>query len=68
MLLSDLDLSSKKHTIFCSLDAKGGFSNLKKHSLSKLLEIKEKLDLSDIWRVINPKKINILLGSIIFWI
>ena len=49
MLLSDLDLSSKKHTIFCFFYAKGGFSNLKKHSLSKLLEIKEKLDLSDIW-------------------
>ena len=36
-----------------SLDAKGGSPSLKKHSL---LEIKQKLDLCDIWRVRNPKK------------
>ena len=40
----------------CSLDAKGNSLSVKKHSLSKLLEIKQKLDLCDIWPVRNPKK------------
>ena len=57
-LLSNLDLSSEKHIIFagdfnlfldCSLDAKGGSPSLEKHSLSKLIEIKQKLDLYYIW-------------------
>ena len=74
-LVSNWNLSSEKNIIFagdfslyldCSLDAKGGSPSLKKHSLSKLLEIKQKLDLCDIWRVRNPKKCNILLGSNIF--
>ena len=55
-LLSNLDLSSEKHIIFAddfvifldrSLDAKGGSPSLKKYSLSKLLESKQKLDLCD---------------------
>ena len=65
-LLSIFDLSSEKHIIFagdfslfhdCSLDAKGGSPSLKKHSLSKFLAIKQELDLCDIWRVRNPKKL-----------
>ena len=64
-LLSNLDLSSEKHIIFagdfnlfldCSLDAKGGSPSLEKHSLSKLIEIKQKLDLYYMWWVRNPKK------------
>ena len=38
-----------------SLEVKGGNHCLKKQSLSKLLHIKEKLDLWDIWRIRNPK-------------
>ena len=38
-----------------SLQAKGGNSCLKKQSISKLLHIKEKLNLCDIWRIRNPK-------------
>ena len=72
---SAIKLNSEKHILFagdfnlffdCSLDAKGDSLSVKKHSLSKLLEIKQKLDLCDIWRVRNPKKCNILLGSNIF--
>ena len=33
-----------------------GSPSIKKHSLSKLLEIKEKLDLCDTWQTRNPKK------------
>ena len=63
--IANLDVSGEKHIIFagnfnifldCYLDAKGGSPSLKKHSLSKLLEIKQKLDLCDIWRVRNLKK------------
>ena len=66
ILISNLDLNSEKRIIFAgdfnlfldrSLDAKGGSPSLKKHSLSKLLEIKQKLNLCNIWRVINPKQI-----------
>ena len=65
MLISDLDLSNEKHIIFagdfnlfidCSLDAKVRSPSIKKNSLSKLLEITQKLDLRDIWQVRNPKK------------
>ena len=64
-----------------SLDAKGSSPSLKKHYLSKLLEIKHNLDLCDIWRVIQirykdiqenleiqeiQKGYNILLDSNIF--
>ena len=39
-----------------SFDALGGNPILKKSSITKFLEIKEKFDLCDIWRVRNPKK------------
>ena len=38
-----------------SLGAKGGNPCIKKQSLSKLLQIKEKLNLCDTWRIRNPK-------------
>ena len=38
-----------------SLQAKVGNPCLKKQSLSKLLDIKKKLNLCDIWRIRNPK-------------
>ena len=56
---------SEKHIIFAgdfnlfidhSLDAKGVSPSLKKNSLSELLEIKQKLDLCDIWRIRNSEK------------
>ena len=38
-----------------SLETQGGNPILKKKSLAKLIEIKETLDLCDIWRIRNPK-------------
>ena len=75
ILLSNLDLSSEKHIILAAdfnlfvdhfLDAKGGSPNLEKHSLSKLFEIKQKIDLCNKWRGRNPKRCNIISGSNIF--
>ena len=54
-LLSNLDLSGEKHNFWYRkfnlnelkilfLDAKGGSLSIKRHSLSKLLETKQKLD------------------------
>ena len=66
-LLLNFNLNESKRIIFAgdfnlylnrSLDAKGGSPLLKKRSVSELIKIKEKLDLCDIWRVRNPKKIN----------
>ena len=66
MLLSNLEISSEKHIIFagdfylfldCFLDAKSGSPSLKKYSLRKLLEIKQKLYLCNIRRARNQKKI-----------
>ena len=37
------------------LETSGGSPLLKKHSISKFLEIKESLSLCDLWRVRNPK-------------
>ena len=37
------------------LETSGGSPLLKKHSISKFLEIKESLNLCDLWRVRNPK-------------
>ena len=63
-LLENFDFTKNKPIIFAgdfnlfldrSLDAKGGNPCLKKQSLSKLLHIKEKLDLCDIWQIRNPK-------------
>ena len=38
-----------------SLESLGGNSCLKKKSTAKLIQIKEKFDLCDIWRILNPK-------------
>ena len=38
-----------------SLDSHGGKPTLKKKSIAKFIEIKEKFDLCDIWRIRNPK-------------
>ena len=39
-----------------SLDAKGGTPTLNSRSINKLIELNEKFDLCDIWRIRNPKK------------
>ena len=39
-----------------SLDAKGGSPTLKSRSINKLIELNEKLELCDIWRIRNRKK------------
>ena len=63
-LFENLDLTKNKPIIFAgdfnlfplrSLEAERGNPYLKKQSLCKLLHIKEKLDLCDIWRIRNPK-------------
>ena len=63
-LLENFDLTKNKPIIFAgdfnlflnrSLEAKGGNPCLKKQSLSKVLNIKKKLNLCDIWRIRNPK-------------
>ena len=63
-LLENLDLTKNKPRIFAgdfnlfldqSLEAKGGNLCLKKQSLSKLLQVKEKLNLCDIRRIQNPR-------------
>ena len=65
VLLSKIDCFQSKRIIFAGdfsvifdrrLDAKGGNPNIKNHSISKLIKIKEKMDLCDIWRIRNPKK------------
>ena len=59
-LLENFDLTKNKPIIFAgdfnlfldqSLEAKGGNLCVNKESLSKLLHIKEKLNLGDIWRI-----------------
>ena len=37
------------------LKAQGGKPSLEKHTLARIIQIKEKLDLDDIWRSLNPK-------------
>ena len=63
-LLSKIDCLQSKRIIFAGdfnvifdrrLDAKGGNPILKKNSISKLIKLKEDLDLCDIWRIHNPK-------------
>ena len=63
-ILENFDLLENKPIIFAgdfnlfldrSLEAKGGNPCLKKQSFSKLLHIKEKLNLCDIWQIQNPK-------------
>ena len=38
-----------------SLESYGGKPTLKKKSIAKFIELKEKFDLCDIWRITNPK-------------
>ena len=63
-LLSDFCLDSNKKVVFAGdfnlffnadLEASGGNPILKKKSISKLLQLIEKNNLVDIWRVRNPK-------------
>ena len=63
-LLENVDLTKNKSILFpgdfnmffyVNLETKVGNPYLKKQSLSKLLHIKEKLNLCDIWRIWNPK-------------
>ena len=53
-----------KHTVLAddfnlffgtSLDSYGSKPTLKKKSIAKFIELKEKFDLCDIWRITNPK-------------
>ena len=62
--LENFNLTKSKPIIFAgdfnlfldrSLEAKGGNPCLKKQSLSKLHQSKEKLNLCDIWRIRGPK-------------
>ena len=62
-LLKNLDVSQNKRIIFADdfniffkskLEAKGGKPLLKRKSIAKLVEIKESLDICDIWRIRNP--------------
>ena len=63
-LLGNLEINGDKNIIFSgdfnvffnsTLEAKGGSPTLKKHSIAKFIEIKEMLDVCDIWRIRNPK-------------
>ena len=63
-LLEDIDNISDKKIILggdltlvfdCNLEKCGGNLILKKKSLAKFIEIKESLNLCDIWRIRNPK-------------
>ena len=72
-LLENFDLAKNKPVIFASdfnlfldqnLEAKGGNPCLKKQSLSKLLHIKEKLNLCGIWQIRNSKAKQYILGNI----
>ena len=63
LLLSDFSLDDTKTIVFAGdfnlffnqkIEATGGNSVLKKKSISKVLQITEKYDLIDIWRVTNP--------------
>ena len=62
-LLQNLDVSQNKRIIFADdlniffnskLEAKGGKPLLKRKSIAKLVEMKESLDICDIWRIRNP--------------
>ena len=61
-LLNNVELEAGKHSsgdfnlyFNISLDAKDVSPMLKKCSLGKIIEIKERLDVYDIWRMRNPK-------------
>ena len=62
-MLEKIDDINNKSTVFgedfnlsfaAKLEAQGGNPVLKKKSLRKLIQIKEKFDLCDIWRITNP--------------
>ena len=64
-LLESLNITDDKKVIIggdfnfifdISFDALGGNPKLKKGSITKFIEIKEKFDLCDIWKVRNPNK------------
>ena len=51
-----IDLASDFNFFFdTSLDSHGGKPVLKKKSIAEFIELKEKFDLCDIWRIRNPK-------------
>ena len=62
-MLEKIDDINNKSTAFgedfnlffaAKLEAQGGNPELKKKSFRKLIQIKEKFDLCDIWRITNP--------------
>ena len=66
-LFKNLDNSQNKYTIFAGdfniffnskLEAKGSKPLLKRKSTAKLVEIKESLDICNIWRIKNPNNRN----------
>ena len=66
-LLKNLDISQNKRIIFTGdfniffnlkLETKGGIPLLKRKSIEKLVEIKESLDVCDIWRIRDPNTRN----------
>ena len=71
-LLNFFDINQNKRIIFASdfniffgskLEARRGKPILKKKSIIKLLSIKERLDICDIWRIRNPKCENFIFGQ-----
>ena len=64
-MLSTLNISQDSNVIFggdfnlffnSKLEASGGNPSFKHHSVGKLIELKEKYNLNDIWRIRNPKR------------
>ena len=62
-LLQSFDINPSKNIVFagdfnlffdCNLEASGGTPLLKKKSVSKVIQILEKYNLSDVWRIRNP--------------
>ena len=47
------------------LESVGGNPILKKLAVSKLIQLKESLNLCDIWQIRNPKSKDLLLGNVI---
>ena len=66
-LLNFFDINQNKKIIFAGdcniflsseLEARGGKPIAKRKSIIKLVDIKESLDICDIWRIRNPKRQN----------
>ena len=66
-LLNFFDINQNKRIIFAGdsniffsakLEARGGKPILKRKSITKLVHIKESLDICDIWRIRNPNRQN----------